>query len=299
MSSSNPVVLPSSVTLSRNDPELLALLARGLASANEVTKQQLSNLKRPLDKHLNNRQYRVLDSLAYVLVPSPEKQVVAVGVVVQPASSNSAKAGVQAVELLIAENSLVADSTYQQAEKILQHLRATKGEAPSGLPIPRGMTSPHITVSCIPLDTPGYLGKLAVLEIELIEYCWKKLRHRFLKNARADLFLDAVARLRDPETQEPPVLKELQASNFNTIFAIPGFSRVDLPKAVAKLKAHFTRAEPPTSDNIDHARYALHVLERWVERVSGQQTANNKFIKWNEYIYSRCASWRIPVGNIS
>lgn len=137
--------LPSNVTLlPRNDPDSLALLARGLQCANEVAIRRTT--PRPSSQLIIDRQYRIIDSLAYALLSSRAKQVVAVGVVLKPPikgpglcggaptdSPSSPEYMVQATDLLIAENSFVPESTKQHAEAILQYLRSAKKKCTASL----------------------------------------------------------------------------------------------------------------------------------------------------------------------
>lgn len=123
----------------------------------------------------------------------------------------------------------------------------------------------------------------------MLTYCWKMLQHRFLKNSRPDLFIDAVAKLRDLEIHEPSVLKELQTSGFNAVLDNPKL-KFDLLSAVVGLQTHFKKNQP-TRQNVNFVRNVLHLVQDWLDELSDKHKADERFAKWNEYIYGVSAAF--------
>ncbi|KAJ6591069.1 hypothetical protein DFH09DRAFT_1138481 [Mycena vulgaris] len=158
---------PRSIPRAPTDPNYLAILARGLTDANDQSKRE--EAKR-IDDPLIKRRARVLDSLAYILVSHPQRQVVAVGAVLD---------GPGTALLLVAENDPLPE-TPEHLEDVVERLRDIR------------RLEPNLTGSSLPAYLEGTSEveqKIVELEELVLDHVWDKLSQRFTKDSRHENFL--------------------------------------------------------------------------------------------------------------
>lgn len=171
---------------SPNDLNFLAVVLRGLEQANKYASKRTDS---PSNTKLD-RQYRVLDSLAYALVSVKEKQVVAIGVMVSgpvPSDDSRVQPSLPALknvvlvsQIFIPKNRDVGKEAQQHMEDIFTRLRSicSKFKALIGQGSPQGVTPDLIP----PEAKEPYYQEVAELELRMIEYSWKKFGRRFTKS---------------------------------------------------------------------------------------------------------------------
>ena len=206
------IMLPLRVPSVPRNPNFLAIIFHGIEDPADSGNHQV--YEPPEDDLLTHRQARVLDSLAYILVSQARKDVVAVGVVLTdlglPHADSDSDSGSErsppAIEILVANNNLIEESTCEYLETILESLRGIRKANP-GI---KG--SPRLPTGAILMNTTKTHEKLLVdLELSILGRVWPKLHQRYKKTHRDTTFLGVLEYIQgDRASTRMDILEDLR-----------------------------------------------------------------------------------------
>ncbi|EIW75108.1 hypothetical protein CONPUDRAFT_169532 [Coniophora puteana RWD-64-598 SS2] len=167
-----------------SDTDYLAFVARALDEVNDAEKSQ-----RKLQERKRHGEAAILDSLAYLAVCKPEKQVVATAALLRKEDAG--------LRILVAENGEATEGVVEHLQNVLKLLALIREQAEPFLP--EGSRSPRVQ-RWIADDSPiPYEQSLINLEVLVIRHSWKKLGQRSTKDCRHANAIDTANDVCNPD----------------------------------------------------------------------------------------------------